>query len=51
MKHKHGIVFGMVGVACLLIGDSPVSIILAGGLLGGALALQEIDRHIRRRQR
>lgn len=51
MKRVNGIVFGMVGAACLLIGDSPASIILAGGLLAGALALQAIDRHIRRKQR
>ena len=51
MKHIHGIAFGMVGAACLLIGDSPASIILAGSLVAGALALQAIDRRIRRKQR
>lgn len=51
MKRVNGIVFGMVGAACLLIGDSPASMIVAGGLLAGALALQEIDRHMRREQK
>ena len=51
MKHIHGIVFGMVGAACLLIGDSPASLIVAGILLAGALALQEIDRRMRRKRK
>lgn len=49
MKHIHGIAFGMALAGCLLIGDSPASLIIAGGLLAGALALQEIS--IRRRKR
>ena len=47
----HGIVLGMVGAACLLIGDSPASLIVAGVLLVGVLALQEIDRRIRRKRK
>ena len=49
MKHINGIVFGMVGAACLLIGDGPASIALAAALILGALITQEIS--IRRRKR
>ena len=37
MKRVNGIVFGMVGAACLLIGDSPASMIVAGGLLAAGI--------------
>lgn len=49
MKKLQNMAGGLALAACLLIGDSPASLIIAGGLLAGALALQEIS--IRRRKR
>lgn len=45
----HGIVFGMVMAAALVIGESGTSVLIAGCLLAGALALQCADRYMRRR--